>query len=79
MRRIGCWSRPRLWSRAKVRGTLIRGDLAADRVSWQWLQRAYAEIARAFPAMLGDILPRLLRTIPESGLESAAERGYRYA
>lgn len=54
----------------KLRCTLIRGDLAADQGQSAAAAAAYAEIARAVPAMLGDVLPRLLRTIPESGLES---------
>lgn len=54
----------------KVRCTLIRGDLAADQGQAASAAAAYAEIARAVPAMLGDILPRLLRTVPESGLEA---------
>lgn len=54
----------------KVRCTLIRGDLAADQGQTAAAAVAYAEIARAVPAMLGDILPRLLRTVPESGLEA---------
>lgn len=54
----------------KLRGTLIRGDLAADRGQPAVAAAAYVEIARSFPAMLGDVLPRLLQTIPESGLES---------
>ena len=53
----------------KLRCTLIRGDLAADQGQAVAAAAAYAEIARAFPSMLGDVLPRLLRTVPESGLE----------
>ncbi|MEZ5561849.1 MAG: hypothetical protein R3F27_02705 [Gammaproteobacteria bacterium] len=52
----------------KLRCTLIRGDLAADQGQMAAAAAAYAEIARAAPAMLGDILPRLLRTVPASGL-----------
>lgn len=52
----------------KVRCAMIRGDLAADQGQAALAASAYAEVARAAPAMLGDILPRLLRTVPESGL-----------
>jgi lipopolysaccharide biosynthesis regulator YciM len=53
----------------KVRCTMIRGDLAADQGQSVAAASAYAELARAAPAMLGDILPRLLRTVPQAGLE----------
>jgi lipopolysaccharide biosynthesis regulator YciM len=52
-----------------VRCTMIRGDLAADQGQSVAAASAYAELARAAPAMLGDILPRLLRTVPQAGLE----------
>jgi lipopolysaccharide biosynthesis regulator YciM len=52
----------------KVRCTLIRGDLAAAQGQVAAAAAAYAGIARTVPDMLGDILPRLLRTVPEAGL-----------
>ena len=54
----------------KLRCALIRGDLAADQGRAEAAAAAYVEIARTVPAMLGDVLPRVLRTVPESGLEA---------
>lgn len=53
----------------KLRCTIIRGDLAADQGQAVAATDAWVEVARAAPAMLGDILPRLLRTVPQAGLE----------
>jgi hypothetical protein len=58
-------SRPRRLSREIARHTDSRRPVRTR--AWRRRRCPYAEIARAFPSMLGDVLPRLLRTVP--GLE----------